>query len=233
VPLGRKPPLPASPLAPAEWRPQPVGTQNARSIVDPIVEPGWGGVRVLVRVNREADGRMSATLTDDEGDDATEEFAEIANAIAQAALSDQLIVDGFLTVEATQRSEGRDPPEALSPAKGPYMTHMLLGGKAAVPEADRKIDPNVPIAFVAVDLLLIDGTPLVDLPLAERKRLLDGALTVGEQVRITPFARTPIGSLAQTWYTNGFREMVWKSANGRYNADGKAGDWAAVPLRAR
>ena len=41
----------------------------------------------------------------------------------------------------------------------------------------------------------IDGSRLLDLPLLERKRLLDGALEPSELVRITPFVRPPIGTL--------------------------------------
>jgi len=233
MPFGRRTSPPPAPVpAPADWRPQPIDSHNFRKIADPIIEPAWGGVRVLARAVRGADGSVSVTLQDEDGGDATVEFEEVAKAVATATLADELIIDGFLTVEATQAGEGRAVPEVVPPRSG-YVTHMILGGKQNLPEADRRLDPEVPIAFVAVDLLLIDGSTLVDLPLVERKRLLDSALEVGELVRITPFVRPPLGSLIQSWYSNGFREMVFKSANGRYNPDGKPGEWALAPIRAR
>jgi bifunctional non-homologous end joining protein LigD len=120
-----------------------------------------------------------------------------------------------------------------TPTKGELLTHMLVGGRIRVPEPKRQLDPDRPIAFVAVDLLLIDGDSLVDLPLLERKRLLDTALKADYLVRITPFVRTPVGSLALTWHAQGFRELAYKPANGRYQPGGGPGDWVVVPIRSR
>ncbi len=44
-------------------------------------------------------------------------------------------------------------------------------------------------AFVAIDLLWLDGEPLDDVPLLERKRLLDTVLAQSRLVRVTPFVR--------------------------------------------
>ena len=79
---------------------------------------------------------------------------------------------------------------------------------------------------MAVDLLRIDGQNLLDLPLLERKRLLEGALTVGELVRITPYVRLPLGSIAVTWRALGFHELAYKPANSRYLPTGEPSDWA-------
>jgi len=68
---------------------------------------------------------------------------------------------------------------------------------------------------VAVDLLSIDGSNLIDIPLLERKRLLDSASS-RRVVRITPYVRPPIGSFALTWRALGFQELAYKPANGRY-----------------
>ena len=235
------------PIPPAEWRLQAFGLRGHRAVADPVIEPGWGGVRVMARVSRMAapqaaqvgpdgpDGPDEATVTlvDEDGLDATADFPEQALAIGAAALADELILDGYLTVEATQPSEGRADEMPLVPSPGQVMTRMLIGGKPRLRDPRHVLDPNRPIAFVAVDLLLIDGTPLLDLPLIERKRLLEGALRVGEIVRITPFTRPPVGSFAQSWYGLGFRRLVYKGANGRYNPGGAADDWATVSINSR
>jgi ATP-dependent DNA ligase len=231
MPFRRRATVPPPPPEPADWRPQPLAGRSFRDIPDPVVEPGWGGVRVIARVRRGPDGVATATLTDEDGIDATPEFEAAALAIGEAALADELILDGYLTVEPTQPTEGLAEPMTATPPSGQIVGHWFVGGKIRLPERERKIDPSRPIAFVAVDLLLIDGTPLVDLPLIERKRLLDGALSVGELVRITPYARPPIGSLAATWHAIGFRTLVYKSANGRYQPTGRASDWARVPIK--
>jgi ATP-dependent DNA ligase len=224
---------PALPTDPAEWRPQAFGNKGSRSIADPIIEPNWGGVRVLARVGRGPDGSPAVTLTDEDGLDSTAEFAEVAQAIAAAALTDELVLDGYLTVEPTQDTTGLDMRVMEPPTKGQFLTQMIVGGRFRGPEPKRHLDPERPIAFVAVDLLLIDGSSLIDLPLLERKRLLDTALEAGNLVRITPFVRPPVGSLALTWHAQGFRELAYKPANGRYHPGGGQSDWVVVPIRSR
>ncbi|MGD0861991.1 MAG: hypothetical protein ABSA21_04440 [Candidatus Limnocylindrales bacterium] len=230
--LGRKA-APPAPIDPADWRPQAFGHKRARAISDPVIEPGWSGLRVLARAGRGPDGSTYATLCDEKGVDCTAEFENVATAIAQASLADELVLDGWLSVEPTQKSEGVASTLIETPSKGQFLTQMFGGGRIRQQEPSRKLDTQRPIAFVAVDLLLIDGTSLVDLPLLERKRLLDGALQVGELVRITPYVRPPIGSLAMTWRAIGFREMVYKPANGRYLPTGEPGDWATALITSR
>ena len=213
------------------WRPQRFGRGFAGSVHDPIVEPEWSGVRVLARL---ACG--SVRLSDEEGDDATAEFTEAAEAIAAAALAGEFILDGYLTVEPTQPSSGVDRPPIDIPSAGSITAQMLLGSRPRRPrpnepvEPGRPIDPDRPIAFVAVDLLSIDATSLLDVPLLERKRLLEGALLPGELVRITPFVRPPIGSFIATWQASGLRGVAYKSANSRYLPGEKNPDWVAVPI---
>ena len=67
---------------------------------------------------------------------------------------------------------------------------------------------------------------LVELPLLERKRLLEGALEPASSFAHTPYVRPPVGSQARTWFAQGFRELAYKPANSRYHPDGKPGDWA-------
>jgi ATP-dependent DNA ligase len=188
---------------------------------------------VIARTGRTPAGGTHATLIDDKGVDCTAEFAELATAIGEASLADELVLDGWLTVEPTQRSTGVALPVVEAPTQGQLFAQMLGGGKMRQEEPTRELDPGTPIAFVAVDLLLIDGSGLIDLPLLERKRLLDGALQVGELVRITPYVRPPVGSMAITWRGVGFREMVYKPANGRYVPSGEPSDWAIALITTR
>jgi ATP-dependent DNA ligase len=218
---------------PADWRPQAFGSKRPRAIADCVIEPRWSGVRVIARIGSSSDGSRTATLSDEDGLDATEEFADLARAIAAAALADELVLDGYLTVEPTQRTVG--VPRVMEiPTKGQIMGQLILGNRVRRHEAaERRLDPDRPIAFVAVDLLLIDGSSLIDLPLLERKRLLDAALRVDTLVRITPYVRPPIGSLAMTWHSQGFRELAYRPANGRYRPTGQPSDWAVAPIRGR
>jgi hypothetical protein len=242
----RSPSAPTPPLDPDQWRPQPYAQVDPRSVTDPIVEPAWGGVRVLVRLRRAAAGspnprpkprgrpQLEAVITDEDGVDCTAEFADVAGAIVEAARVQEAILDGFLTIEATQAGEGFSIPLPEASTGGQLMRQLVLGdNRRKRPEPAPALDGSKPIAFVAVDLLSIDESRIVDVPLLERKRILGGALEESERVRITPFVRPPLGSLEMTWKAHGFRELVYKPANGRYSPAGEPGDWAVARIRTR
>lgn len=183
-------------------------------------------MRILARFE------LGRTLfVDEEGADCTDEFAAVADAISSSALAGALILDGFLTVEPTQATAGVPITGIETPSAGQMMTQMLVGTRRSRPaESTRRLDPDRPIAFVAVDLLSIDGASLLDVPLLERKRLLDGALRTGELVRITPFVRPPIGTFVATWRALGFGALAFKAANSRYLPSGRNDDWSIAPM---
>lgn len=211
-----------------DWRPQRFG-RGIRSVTDPIIEPSWGGVRVLARLEF---GKIR--FFDEDGVDCTDEFVNEADALARAALSDDLILDGFLTVEPTQPSVGTNPAEPEAPGATQMMSTLFVGERAALkPGKKRHLDTDQPIAFVAVDLLEIDGSLLLDLPLLERKRLLDGALAQDERIRVTPFVRPPIESFGNTWRGMGFEEIAYKSSNSRYYPAGQNDEWTIAPIPKR
>jgi ATP-dependent DNA ligase len=193
------------------------------------VEPSWGGVRVIARFEL-----GHTRFADEDGADCTDEFAPVADAVSTAALADSLILDGFLTVEPTQVAAGMEITGIEAPSAGQMMTQMLVGTRrSSQPGSSRRLDPDRPIAFVAVDLLSIDGTSLLDVPLLERKRLLDGALEPSTLVRITPFVRPPIGQYVVTWRSLGFGALAYKAANSRYIPDGRNDDWSIGPMPSR
>src|SRR5437764_995145 len=56
-------PADAAPGLIAEWRPQAFGKKNSHAIVDPLIEPLWEGLRVLVAVtDSHVDGPIDAWL---------------------------------------------------------------------------------------------------------------------------------------------------------------------------
>jgi bifunctional non-homologous end joining protein LigD len=224
MPSDRDHPAPPS-TDPADWRPQALGNRP-NSVVDPIVEPRWGGVRTLIRVESGV-----IAIVDETGVDCTAEFAELAAVIVAQTRADRAVLDGYLTVEPTQESRGVALTGIEAPTTGQVMAQMIVGNRAIrEQEPKTKIDPDRPIAFVAVDLLAIDGTTLLDVPLLERKRILDGVVSQNELVRVTPFVRPPIGPYVETWRALGFRELVFKASNSRYVPGGQTNEWSAAPL---
>ncbi len=216
------PPIPADPR---EWRPQvPRPSTRARAIVDPIIEPLWEGVRVLVH----ADGPRVQVI-DDAGYDVAREFAAIADALPQAIVAAQAVVDGWLTNQATRSGEGL----ALVPMEAPRGMNIFRATKPGVAPPVPHDRPDM-VAFVGVDLLVLDGQVLLDLPLLERKRLLESIIVGSELVRTSPFVRPPLERWLPSWKAVGFTGAVLKASNSRYVPGALADDWTvAQPLGRR
>jgi bifunctional non-homologous end joining protein LigD len=101
-----------------------------------------------------------------------------------------------------------------------------------IEEAESKLDapPDHPLAFVAIDLLSLDGQSMLDIPLLERKRLLESVLTESNLVRRSAFVRPPVDPWLASWRSMGFRELAYKAANGRYVQGQVNDDWALVRI---
>jgi bifunctional non-homologous end joining protein LigD len=84
-----------------------------------------------------------------------------------------------------------------------------------------------------VDLLVLDDHPLLDVPLLERKRLLESALAEGERVRRTPYVREPAGSFIISWRSAGFGGLAYKAANSRYRPGARTDGWSLVAMPRR
>ncbi|HZW01778.1 MAG TPA: hypothetical protein VFF55_09450, partial [Candidatus Deferrimicrobium sp.] len=82
--------------------------------------------------------------------------------------------------------------------------------------------------FIAVDLLRVDGTSLLDVPLLERKRLLESVVVPGPLVRTSPHVRPPIDSWIATWKALGLRGGILKAANSRYVPGDDSIEWRLV-----
>ncbi len=278
------------------WRPQAFGRRRARDVRDPLVEPGWDGVRVLVHV-----GPGERVVIDDvEGKDIAPACVEIALAIRDVTEAESATLDGYLTVQATQpagsglpdaglmpslrgqmtrfvigsagdilraerpeRPSGvvrggpdlglqgrsdlsrsaaeRDPGEEMGDADAPGATPVndadpAQGDESSLPAADEPATddpdqaPRGALAFVAIDLLAVDGTTIVDVPLLERKRLLESVLGEGSLVRRTPFVREPATTFIRTWREAGFGELAYKDPNSRYRPGAPNDGWAIAPM---
>lgn len=220
------------------WRPQAYGSSSFRKIADPVIEPVWIGERVLVHVE---DGRV--LILDVEGEEiptAEGELADVRAALESGVLSWSAVFDGYLTRQATQRPTRRvaevHTPTAAEITTGMFIGHHRDPRKQLAEDdeaAEAMMESGDPLAFVAVDLLEIDGTPLLEVPLLERKRLLGGAIDESLILRVGPYVREPVDRWFGAWRVAGFLEIVYKSANGRYHPGAKGDDWATVRIPKR
>lgn len=218
----------------ASLRPQAFGTGRPDRVSDPIVEPLWAGIRALAAVDR-----AGALLTDESGEP-IEDQPEILSALAAATLSNGLVLDGFLTKQAAQDGSGVYIRTDLVPTLGSSVGHFFVGSRrnraaeaAQAREELRQAEtfgPEDIVAYVAIDLLWLDGESLLDVPLLERRRLLDTVLAESEIVRRGTFVRPPISGWIRSWRAQGFAGLTFRAANSRYEPGVASAEWATAPM---
>ena len=228
---------------PRAWRPQAFGRRRFSDVSDPVIEPAWEGARVLAHLDV---ARTWAAIHDATGADLTEDHAPIVDALLHALAADTAVVDGYLTDQATRATEGRAILANESPTLAEHAGQFFLGrqgaemmsgrgryartgGARSADDIERDLE-GAPIAFVAIDLVALDGEPLTEIPLLERKRLLESVLEEGDLVRRTPFVREPAGTFIITWRALGFDGLAYKGANSRYRPGAQNDDWCLAPM---
>jgi bifunctional non-homologous end joining protein LigD len=218
------------------WRPQGFGRRSANDIDDPIVEPLWTGLRVLVHVEDSV-----TTIVDRDGGHLR--LPDLAAAVSGAARAQSTVLDGYLTGDALRGGVGAiDVTLDNVPTAAQRARHLFMGrlGERSDEVADLLSDhvragriPDGPVALVVVDVLEVDGQPLLDVPLLERKRQLDSIVDEAELVRIGTHVRPPLRGWIMTWKSMGFRSMAFKDANSRYRPGAVSDGWAMAPMPKR
>jgi hypothetical protein len=213
----------------AGWRPMAFGAAPARRIENPVFEPRWRGRRVLVEA---AVGHVAIRAIDGSAIDRLE---PLRAAVVEAALAGELLLDGWLVRPPLPGNEDAPALIDIAAVQTPAerMRHMFVGGRSPAGATRAATPGHEPVAFVATDLLWIDGQALLEIPLVERKRLLDSALADGELVRRTVVGRAPLERWFVQWRALGFGEVIVKGANGRYRPGLASEDWAVLPIPAR
>lgn len=232
---------PADPrTALATLRPQAFGDRSSSKITDPIVEPLWIGVRVLAAVDS-----LGAVFADEFGEPILE-HEPVRDALAAATMADGLVVDGFLTKQIARDTTGIHTSSILYdqvPTAGRIIAGQMFGMrrdrteermKARQETAEaRTFAPDDEITFVAIDLLWLDGESLLDLPLLERRRLLDSVLVESDEVRRGTYLRPPIDTWVSSWKSQGFGGVTFKAANSRYQPGVASLEWTTAPMPRR
>ena len=220
---------PRIPINPREWRPQVMRRgRYVPEIIDPIVEPFWSGTRVMAHF-RDSGTKEWGTVEvlDSFGDDASELAPLAVEHLRRSILAGDAVIDGILTNQATAGGEGTS---VVVFARSSPVKRLVMGGS----ETDIRYKSPKPRprdsepAFVALDLLSVDGQTLFDVPLLERKRLLESVIEESELVRVSPCVRPPLRQWFSSWRAAGFRGLMLKSSNSRYLPGEETDQWAIV-----
>ena len=230
-------PIPTDSIRASDLKPMPYGRTRAANIKNGIWEPLWGGRRALIDVFETGIGIR------DEVGDPLDGFDLLRAAIGEAVTASELVLDGYLMPAPLRSTEGIDAVPGMDsiPSAVEMGRQLLVGGgmnsRRDALDADRSrhmpVPSESPTAFVAIDLLWLDGEPLIEVPLAERKRLLEAVLRDGELVRRTVSVRGPVEAWYPQWLAQGFREVVVKGANSRYTPGVPHPEWATALIPRR
>jgi bifunctional non-homologous end joining protein LigD len=130
---------------------------------DHLFEPSWGGLRALAFIGPAATaGSGEVRLIDVDGADVGVRLAELAG-LAVRVDARSAVLDGELVVVD---AAGRADPKELA---------TRIAGRA-----------GRPVAYLAFDLLHLDGRSLIGLPLSRRRQLLRRVLRPGDEVVAVP-----------------------------------------------
>ena len=223
-----------------DLRPQSFGKARATRIDDPLVEPMWPGLRVIAAVDGDA-----ASMFDEQGE-TVEDQVDLCIALAEslAGVGSGAILDGYLTKQVASDEGGVYTWINDYPTMSGQMNRMLVGGRRFRAEemqklreaerADVTFEPEDAVNLVVVDLLWLDGSWLTDVPLLERKRILESD-PAGQRARPSR-ARTCASRSARGSARGAPRASAdWPSrrANSRYRPGEPTTDWATTPMPRR
>ena len=218
---------------PRDWTPmRPYQGRRKFDIIDPVAEPLWSGVRVLLhfRSRPGAEPPAEVQLIEELGVDLSEELPAVSDAIGRGVMAVEAIIDGVIS-----RQVGLDGVGAAAiPEVRASTTGLLIRNDAELDVVPRGVIEDSPAAivpvdgFIAVDLLRVDGTSLLDVPLLERKRILESVIQESDLLRTSAHVRPPIETWIGTWKAMGLRGGILKAANSRYHPGADSIEWRVV-----
>ncbi len=223
----------AVPEDPRDWAPmRAYRGRRSFDISDPVLEPLWSGTRALahISVTAAAASPVAVALIEEMGADLAAELPAVTAAISGAFMAIDAIVDGVITRQVTLDGVGAAAiPEVHSRPTEMFVRSDLdfdVTARGAIVQAAADAEPLD--GFIAVDLLQVDGTDLLAVPLLERKRLLESVISPGQLVRISHHVRPPIDTWIATWKAMGLRGGILKAANSRYRPNDDTIEWRIV-----
>jgi len=201
----------ALPNPPSNLRPM-----LARSLAEPfdspdhLFEPSWGGRRTFVIIGpAEVPGAGDVTLVDASGDAVATVPSELRGlAVRLAARS--AILDGELVV-------------------------VDAAGRADAAELERRLsgEPGRPVAFLAFDLLHLDGRSLVGLPLEKRRDAMRRALNPADEVLVVPAIPGEGRALFDAVAAQGLPGILARDRRSPYLSGVRSRLWRFIPVQPR
>jgi bifunctional non-homologous end joining protein LigD len=171
-----------------------------------LFEPWWGGTRALVSIGpSEQPGDGDVRVIDADAIDRTAVLPELAGTAVRVAARSAILDGELVVVDADGRADGA----ALE---------RRLDGKA-----------GRPVAFLAFDILHLDGRSLIGQPLVKRREMLRRVLRPGDEVVAVPAIATEGRALFAAIVAQGLAGMMARQRLGPYLPGIRSRLWRFIP----
>ncbi|HEV2773187.1 MAG TPA: non-homologous end-joining DNA ligase [Thermoleophilaceae bacterium] len=198
------------------YEPLPRGLEPMRARVDELppeeehwaFEIKWDGVRALLYASG---GRIE--LTARSGNDITARYPELRG-IGAALGAREAVLDGEVVA---LDADGR-------PDFGRLQRRMHLASERAV----RRRMSDTPVAYMAFDLLHLDGRSTLDLPYAERRELLEALAVEGPHWQTPAYHAGDGRALLEASRAQGLEGIVAKRLESGYEPGRRSGAWLKI-----
>jgi bifunctional non-homologous end joining protein LigD len=210
---------------PGELPPAPprLAPMLATSADEPFDDPGWlfevkwDGVRAVATTTRPGTDAPAAThLVSRQDNDITAGYPELAS-LWERVLARNAVLDGEIV--------------ALGPGGVPSFQRLQSRMHVRDPAAVERLRRQIPVTFMAFDLLAVDGELLVDLPLRDRLERLDEILVPGVAVQRSAAVRADGEALYAAAAARGLEGVVAKRLDSRYQPGRRSRDWLKIKVR--
>jgi bifunctional non-homologous end joining protein LigD len=175
---------------------------------DHLFEPWWGGERVLAMIGPgDLPGTGSVRILGAEGADLTDALPELAGLAVRVAARSAILDGELVVVDASGRA---DPAE---------LARRLAG------------EPGQSAAFLAFDLLHLDGRSLLSQPLVRRREALKRVLRPGDEVVAVPAIATDGIALYEAVVAQGIAGVLARQRSSPYLPGTRSRLWRFVAAR--
>lgn len=170
-----------------------------------LFEPWWGGERALVMIGpSDQAGDGAVRVTDAEGRDLTAHLPELAGLAVRVAARSAIVDGELVVVDASGRADSKE------------LVRRLAG------------EPGRATAFLAFDLLHLDGRSLLSQPLIRRRDALRRVLRPGDEVVAVPAIATEGIALFEAAVAQGIAGVLARQRSSPYLSGVRSRLWRYV-----
>ena len=179
-------------------------------------EVKWDGMRLIVTIDRD-DPDRPVRLTSANGKDATTSFPELAGLAGALGVRTATLDGEVVAFDATGR-----------PDFGRLQQRMHVADRRLAAERAN----TVPAVLLLFDILDLDGHRVIDLPLVERRRLLESLVDPGPHWQV-PAVHDDGAALLDAARERDLEGIISKRRDSVYRPGSRTREWVKVKIRRR